>query len=99
MRAGDDRLLLHHRLRALDNTTLHCREIELRLSADRRQLILSRYAERYGDDRFLRGAVNHHQVSLTKLMRWMIRHGEHQAGDASVQTDAGSPLRIEAEPD
>ncbi|WP_028241367.1 hypothetical protein [Stutzerimonas azotifigens] len=85
MRIADDKLLLHHRLRALDDATLHCREIELRLSADHRQLILSRYVELYGDDRCLWGAVNHHQVSLTSMIRWMIRHGKQHP-------PLGSPL-------
>lgn len=68
-------LVLHRRIRAPDSATLHYRELELRLDADGRHLVLSRYTELYGEEQSSWGARRDHKVSLVSLLRWMISQG------------------------
>jgi hypothetical protein len=57
------------------NLHLHCREITLRLSADCRQLVLTRYTEHYGPA-LVRWIERSHTVSVTELFRWLVANGE-----------------------
>ncbi len=68
-------LVPHRRIRAPDRATLHYRELELRLDADGRHLVLSRYTELYGEDQSIWGARRDHKVSLVSLLRWMVSQG------------------------
>lgn len=77
-------LLLHRRIRTPDMTTLHCRELQLRLDADGRHLVLSRYTELYGEDQSIWGATRDHKVSLVSLLRWMV---SQQNGARSAPAD------------
>ena len=72
---NDDVLLLHRRIRTPDQASLHCRELELRLDADGRHLVLSRYTELYCEDQSIWGATRDHKVPLVSLLRWMISQG------------------------
>jgi hypothetical protein len=47
----------------------------LRLSADCRQLVLSRYTEHYGPA-LVRWIERSHTVSVTDLFRWLVANGE-----------------------
>lgn len=79
-----DSLTLHQRMTRHDEANLHCREITLRLSADCRQLVLSRYTEHYGPA-VVRWIERSHTVSVSELLRWLVAHGE--AGvDRAVST-------------
>ncbi|WP_070887371.1 hypothetical protein [Pseudomonas argentinensis] len=68
----EDVLVLHRRIRTPDMTTLHCRELELRLDTDGRHLVLSRYTELYCENQSIWGATRDHKVSLVSLLRWMV---------------------------
>ncbi|MEB0223318.1 hypothetical protein [Pseudomonas sp. 10S4] len=68
-------LILQQRLIRHDPANLHCREINLRLSADCRQLVLSRYTEHYGPA-LVRWIERSHTVSVTDLFRWLVANGE-----------------------
>ncbi|KAB0549913.1 hypothetical protein F7R01_01480 [Pseudomonas argentinensis] len=69
---AEEVLVLHRRIRTPDLATLHCRELELRLDADGRYLVLSRYAELYSEDRCVWGSSRDHRVSLVRLLRWVV---------------------------
>jgi hypothetical protein len=68
-------LILQQRLTRPDATHLHCREITLRLSADCRQLVLSRYTEHYGPA-VMRWIERSHTVSVSDVFRWLVANGE-----------------------
>ncbi|KJZ46595.1 hypothetical protein [Pseudomonas fluorescens] len=68
-------LILQQRVIQQDPATLHCREITLRLSADCRHLVLSRYTEHYGPA-LVRWIERSHTVSVTELVRWLVANGE-----------------------
>ena len=68
-------LMLQQRVIQHDPATLHCREITLRLSADCRQLVLTRYTEHYGPA-LVRWIERSHTVSVAELFRWLVANGE-----------------------
>ena len=68
-------LILQQRVIQHDPATLHCREITLRLSADCRQLVLTRYTEHYGPA-LVRWIERSHTVSVAELFRWLVANGE-----------------------
>lgn len=68
-------LILQQRVIRDDPANLHCREITLRLSADCRQLVLSRYTEHYGPA-LVRWIERSHTVSVAELVRWLVANGE-----------------------
>ena len=68
-------LILQHRVTRDDEANLHCREITLRLSADCRQLVLTRYTEHYGPA-LVRWIERSHTVSVAELFRWLVANGE-----------------------
>lgn len=68
-------LILQQRVTQNDSTNLHCREITLRLSADCRELVLSRYTEHYGPA-LVRWMERSHTVSVSDLFRWLVANGE-----------------------
>ena len=72
----ENSLLLYQRIRNPDSLSLHCREVDLRLSDDRCHLALSRYVELYVSECTQWEMVRHHQVRLTDLLRWMILHSQ-----------------------
>lgn len=72
----NDALVLHRRTRTPNPTSLHSREIELRLTDDGRHITLSRHVELYGDEHTAWCRVRHHRVPLTSMIRWMISNGE-----------------------
>ncbi|UCJ15446.1 hypothetical protein K5Q02_16490 [Pseudomonas sp. MM211] len=72
---NNDVLVLHRRIRTPDMASLHCRELELRLDADGRHLVFSRYTELYCEDQSIWGATRDHKVPLVSLLRWVISQG------------------------
>lgn len=68
-------LILQQRVTQNDSAQLHCREITLRLSADCRELVLSRYTEHYGPA-LVRWMERSHTVSVSDLFRWLVANGE-----------------------
>jgi hypothetical protein len=50
-------------------------ELEARVSADGRELIVSRYRERYGDDGDAQRHEVHRCVPIAALLKWMAREG------------------------
>ncbi|KJU77902.1 hypothetical protein ACSMFQ_06480 [Ectopseudomonas chengduensis] len=72
----ENSLLLYQRIRNPDSLSLHCREVDLRLSDDRCHLVLSRYVELYVSECTQWEMVRHHQVRLTDLLRWMILNSQ-----------------------
>jgi len=78
MSRTDDALLLYQRIRNPDPLSLHCREVDVRLSEDRRHLVLSRYVELYSGESTQWEMVSQHQVRLTDLLRWVTLHGRNQ---------------------
>ncbi|MCO8312024.1 hypothetical protein [Pseudomonas mandelii] len=68
-------LVLQQRVTRDDPVNLHCREITLRLSADCRQLVLSRYTEHYGPA-LVRWIERSHTVSVAEMIRWLVANGE-----------------------
>ncbi|HWV08047.1 MAG TPA: hypothetical protein VN156_00800 [Pseudomonas sp.] len=71
-----DALVLHRRLRTPDPASLHCRELDLRLTDDGRHLVLCRHVELYGPERSSWGATHQHRVPLEQVVRWMVRQGD-----------------------
>lgn len=69
-------LVLHRRTRSPGQASLHCRELELRLSEDGRHILLSRYVELFSNEDSSWSAVRHHRVPLTRMVRWLIDNGE-----------------------
>jgi hypothetical protein len=69
-------LVLHRRTRSPDQASLHCRELELRLCADGRHIMLSRYVELFSTADTSWSAVHHHRVPLTRMVRWLIDNGD-----------------------
>ncbi|WP_137804836.1 hypothetical protein [Pseudomonas sp. G(2018)] len=72
-----DGLILQQRVSRDDAANLHCREITLRLSADCRHLVLTRYTEHYGPA-VVRGIERSHTVSVSELLRWLVANGEEK---------------------
>lgn len=80
---SDDKvLLLHRRIRTPDIASLHCRELDLRIDADGRHLVLSRYTELYRGHRSIWGATHDHKVPLVSLLRWVISR-EHRSASVN----------------
>lgn len=78
--SDDTVLLLHRRIRTPDLASLHCRELDLRVDADGRHLVLSRYTELYRGNRSIWGATHDHKVPLVSLLRWMISQEQRSVG-------------------
>ncbi|MBD0703980.1 MULTISPECIES: hypothetical protein [unclassified Pseudomonas] len=72
-------LVLHRRVKTLDQGILHCREIELQLTEDGRHLLLSRYLELYGHDQADACDIQNYRVPLASMIRWMVSHGERMS--------------------
>ncbi|OLF51772.1 hypothetical protein [Pseudomonas chlororaphis] len=72
-----DALVLLQRVAKHGDASLQCREVSLRLSADQQHLTLSRYSEHYSPDG-LEWVERQHRISVTELIRWVIRQGEPQ---------------------
>jgi len=70
-----ENLILQQRVTRHNEENLRCREITLRLSADCRQLVLSRYTEHYGPA-VVRWIERSHTVSVSELFRWLVANGE-----------------------
>ncbi|MBV7496897.1 hypothetical protein KW837_21750 [Pseudomonas sp. PDM24] len=85
MGSESNRLVLQQRVTRDDPANLHCREITLRLSADCRQLVLSRYTEHYGPA-LVRWIERSHTVSVTEVVRWLVANGEAQIMRADSQS-------------
>lgn len=68
-------LILQQRVSRDDAANLHCREITLRLSADCRHLVLTRYTEHYGPA-VVRWIERSHTVSVSELFRWVVANGD-----------------------
>ncbi|MDN3219336.1 hypothetical protein [Pseudomonas nunensis] len=75
MGSESNSLILQQRVTQNDSANLHCREITLRLSADCRELVLSRYTEHYGPA-LVRWMERSHTVSVSDLFRWLVANGE-----------------------
>jgi hypothetical protein len=69
-------LVLHRRVKTLDQGTLHCREMELRLAEDGHHVLLSRYVEWYDPRQVGQCATQHYRVPLASMIRWMINNSE-----------------------
>ncbi|MBA1377973.1 hypothetical protein OC610_08985 [Pseudomonas sp. SAICEU22] len=69
-------LVLHRRVKTLDQGALHCREMELRLAEDGRHVLFSRYVERYDPQQVGQSATQHYRVPLASMIRWMVNNGE-----------------------
>lgn len=85
MGSENNSLVLQQRVTLDDSANLHCREITLRLSADCRQLVLSRYTEHYGPA-LVRWIERSHTVSVAEMIRWLVANGEAQI----MRTDSQS---------
>jgi hypothetical protein len=72
-------LVLHRRVKSLDQGILHCREIELQLTEDGRHLLLSRYLELYSHDQVGACDIQNYRVPLASMIRWMVSHGERMS--------------------
>ncbi|WP_454864877.1 hypothetical protein [Pseudomonas rhizophila] len=72
-------LVLHRRVKNLEQGILHCREIELQLTEDGRHLLLSRYLELYGHDQADACDIQNYRVPLASMIRWMVSHGERMS--------------------
>lgn len=70
-----ERLILQQRMTRDAEANLRCREITLRLSADCRQLVLTRYTEHYGPA-VVRWIERSHTVSVSEVFRWLVANGE-----------------------
>jgi len=71
-------LILEQRVSKRADTDLHCHEVSLRLSDDRRHLILSHYTERYSPQGS-QWVERHQQVPMDDLLRWLAHRAEHSA--------------------
>ena len=85
MGSESNSLILQQRVIRDDSANLHCREITLRLSADCRQLVLSRYTEHYGPA-LVRWIERSHTVSVAELFRWLVANGDAAVIRASSQS-------------
>ncbi|WDY59998.1 hypothetical protein [Pseudomonas sp. PSKL.D1] len=72
MNDGQTAMTLFRRLHGAQPQPLLLHELEVRVSADGRHLVLSRYRERYGEGEPQRQEV-HRQVPIAALLRWMAR--------------------------
>ncbi|AZC53021.1 hypothetical protein ACVNP3_24730 [Pseudomonas chlororaphis subsp. piscium] len=77
MTSETDALVLLQRVAKHGDASLQCREVSLRLSADQQHLILSRYSEHYSPEG-LEWVERQHFISVTELIRWVIKQGEPQ---------------------
>jgi len=87
MGSESNSLTLQQRVIRDDPANLHCREITLRLSADCRQLVLTRYTEHYGQA-VVRWIERSHTVSVAELLRWLVANGEVEVMRASNQSQS-----------
>ncbi|AZC20528.1 MULTISPECIES: hypothetical protein [Pseudomonas] len=71
-------LTLLQRVTKLDDASLHCREVSLRLSEDQNHLVLTRYSEHYSPQG-MEWVERKHRVSVTDLLRWVIEQGQPQS--------------------
>lgn len=71
-------LMLLQRVTKLDNASLHCREVSLRMSEDQNHLVLTRYSEHYSPEG-MEWVERKHRVSVTELLRWVIEQGQPQS--------------------
>lgn len=71
-------LMLLQRVTKLDDASLHCREVSLRMSDDQNHLILTRYSEHYSPEG-MEWVERKHRVSVTELLRWVIEQGQPQS--------------------
>ncbi|WP_248803229.1 hypothetical protein [Pseudomonas sp. MWU13-2100] len=69
-------LILEQRVSKHADSDLHCHEVSLRLSDDRRHLILSSYTEHYSPQGS-QWVERHHQVPMDDLLRWLVQRAEH----------------------
>lgn len=72
-----DALVLLQRVAKHGDASLQCREVSLRLSPDQQHLTLSRYNEHYSPEG-LEWVERQHRISVSELIRWVIRQGEPQ---------------------
>ncbi|MCB2251930.1 hypothetical protein KTQ74_08495 [Pseudomonas chlororaphis] len=72
-----DALVLLQRVAKHGDASLQCREVSLRLSPDQQHLTLSRYNEHYSPEG-LEWIERQHRISVSELIRWVIRQGEPQ---------------------
>ncbi|QLL12303.1 hypothetical protein [Pseudomonas chlororaphis] len=77
MTSETDALVLLQRVAKHGDASLQCREVSLRLSADQQYLTLSRYSEHYSPEG-LEWVEHQHRVSVSELIRWVIKQGEPQ---------------------
>lgn len=70
-----DALVLLQRVAKHGDASLQCREVSLRLSPDQQHLTLSRYNEHYSPEG-LEWIERQHRISVSELIRWVIRQGE-----------------------
>ncbi|MGE8413543.1 MAG: hypothetical protein ACN6QY_14395 [Pseudomonas sp.] len=75
---GQPALTLLQRVTKLDDASLHCREVSLRLSDDQNHLVLTRYSEHYSPEG-MEWVERKHRVSVTDLLRWVIEQGQPQS--------------------
>ncbi|WP_248798992.1 hypothetical protein [Pseudomonas sp. MWU13-2105] len=71
-------LILEQRLSKPAGSDLFCHEVSLRLSEDRRHLILSRYTEHYSPQGS-QSVERHYQVPMDDALRWLVQRAEHGA--------------------
>lgn len=71
-------LMLLQRVTKLADASLHCREVNLRLSDDQHYLVLTRYSEHYSPEG-MEWVERKHRVSVTELLRWVIEQGQPQS--------------------
>ncbi|MBA6138088.1 MULTISPECIES: hypothetical protein [Pseudomonas] len=67
-------MLLLRRLEGAARQPVLLHELEARLSADGRNLVLSRYRERYSAEGKPYRYEAHRSISIAALLRWMARH-------------------------
>ncbi|MCE0910682.1 hypothetical protein ACF8R4_00955 [Pseudomonas sp. FYR_2] len=67
-------MLLLRRLEGAARQPVLLHELEARLSADGRNLVLSRYRERYSAEGKPYRCEAHRSISIAALLRWMARH-------------------------
>ncbi|AVH39357.1 hypothetical protein AL532_25070 [Pseudomonas monteilii] len=67
-------ILLLRRLEGAARQPVLLHELEARLSADGRNLVLSRYRERYRAEGKPYRCEAHRSISIAALLRWMARH-------------------------
>ncbi|MGR4039005.1 hypothetical protein FW796_06230 [Pseudomonas sp. 910_21] len=82
-------LMLLQRVTKLDDASLHCREVSLRMSEDQNHLILTRYSEHYSPEG-MEWVERKHRVSVTELLRWVIEQGQPQSVERGEEHKASA---------